>query len=409
MRKASPSTEGGRPRKRRAGAPATRRDPVVEQQLPRAPAGLAGPLLAWFARARRDLPWRVEPRDPYHTWISEVMLQQTRVDVVLPYYARFLGSFPTLRGLAEAPLDEVLAHWSGLGYYARARNLHRAAIAAHARYGGLPKTAAALGELPGFGPYTAAAVASLAFGEQVPLVDGNVGRVLSRVLRLPGDPAQVRALAWVAAPALLPPGEAGAFNEALMELGATICTPRSPRCGECPITEFCKAFANHDAEAWPAPKRQRERPLVILAAACLRRGDGAVLLARHPEGGLFGGLWDLPAATLERGPDGPLFAAEAAQAARAALISRGIAAPRTLRPLGLVEQALTHRELQVHLFGAALPSGAPQARQALDPQALRWVAAEPAALGEIGLSSLARKSLRACGLPAPRGAGGAKK
>ena len=402
MGKASRSTEGGRPGKPRAGG-------AGAGGAAADPAALAGPLLAWFSRARRDLPWRVEPRDPYRTWISEVMLQQTRVDVVLPYYARFLGRFPTLQALAEAPLDEVLAHWSGLGYYARARNLHRAAIAAQTEHGRLPATAAALGELPGFGPYTAAAVASLAFGEQVPLVDGNVGRVLARVLRLPGDPAQVRALAWEAAPALLPPGRAGAFNEALMELGATVCTPRAPRCAECPITDVCKAFVNGNPEAYPAPKQQRARPQVDLAAACLRRADGAVLLARHPARGLFEGLWDLPAATLERPPDGPLFAAEAAQAARAALISRGIAAPRTLRPLGLVEQVLTHRELRVHLFGAELSNGAPQAQQPLDPKALRWVAAESAALGAIGLSSLARKSLRACGLPAPRGAGGGGK
>src|SRR3954467_3436584 len=175
---------------------------------------LADRLLPWFSAARRDLPWRKEPRDPYRVWISEVMLQQTRVEVVVPYYLRFLARFPTLRALAAAPLDDVLALWSGLGYYARARNLHRAAQACG---GELPGTAAGLRALPGFGPYTAAAVASLAFGEDVALVDGNVARVLARVFRVRGD---ARREAWKVAEELLPPGRGGAFNEALMELGA---------------------------------------------------------------------------------------------------------------------------------------------------------------------------------------------
>src|SRR5713226_2925691 len=165
-------------------------------------------LLRWFGRAKRDLPWREEPRDSYRVWISEVMLQQTRVEVVIPYYQRFLRRFPTLRALARAPLDDVLALWSGLGYYSSARNLHRAAQAAGTA---LPRTAAQLRELPGFGPYTAAAVASLAFGEDVPLVDGNVARVLARVFRLQGD---ARRESWSIAAKLLPRRRAGAFNEA---------------------------------------------------------------------------------------------------------------------------------------------------------------------------------------------------
>src|SRR5437773_704228 len=176
-------------------------------------SSISVPLLRWFRRARRDLPWRREPRNPYRVWVSEVMLQQTRVDVVIPYYRRFLKRFPTLASLAAAPPDDVLALWSGLGYYARARNLHRAAQAAGRE---LPRTCAELRELPGFGPYTAAAVASLAFGEDVPLVDGNVARVLARVFRLRGD---ARAQSWKIAGELFPRGRAGEFNEALMELG----------------------------------------------------------------------------------------------------------------------------------------------------------------------------------------------
>jgi len=187
----------------------------------------ADALLSWFASSRRPLPWREEPRDPYRVWLSEVMLQQTRVAAMLPRYREFVARFPTLESLAAAPADEVLARFSGLGYYARARHLHAAAKAAVLR-GGLPRSAAGLRELPGFGPYTAAAVASLAFGEQVALVDGNVARVLARLLRIPGNAAEVRARAWEIAPSLLPPGRAGPFNEALMELGATVCTPRAP-------------------------------------------------------------------------------------------------------------------------------------------------------------------------------------
>jgi A/G-specific adenine glycosylase len=382
-----------------------------------APLPLAAPLLAWFEAARRELPWRTEPRDPYRTWLSEVMLQQTRVDVVVPYYTRFLERFPTLQALAEGPLDAVLALWSGLGYYARARNLHAAAQAAMERHGGLPRTAAELSALPGFGPYTTNAVASLAFGEDVPLVDGNVGRVLARVLLLPGDPVRVRALAWEAAPALLPKGKAGPFNEALMELGATVCTPRGPGCARCPLEGLCGAARQGDPERFPAPKPQRERPQVEWAALCLRREDGAVLLARHGpaaegqagRGRLFAGLWDLPSVALLEPPGGPLFAKEAAQAALGALGPLGLdksntLSPGALRPLGAVEQTLTHRELRVHLFGASLQRGSALLQAALDPARARWVEATAEALGGLGLSSLARKSLRACGLPAPKGA-----
>ena len=243
-------------------------------------------LLKWFRTAKRDLPWRREPRDPYRVWVSEVMLQQTRVEVVVPYYLRFVKRFPTLRALADAPVDDVLALWSGLGYYTRARNLHKAAQACR---GALPRTSAALRALPGFGPYTAAAVASLAFGEDVPLVDGNVARVLARVFRLEGD---ARAQAWAKAAELLPKGRAGPFNEALMELGATVCTPRSPGCPDCVLRNICRG---RDApERYPAPKARKPRPLLEWRALALRRKDGAVLLARRPEGSLFAGMWDLP-------------------------------------------------------------------------------------------------------------------
>ncbi len=318
---------------------------------------MAKPLLAWFALERRALPWRKEPRDPYRVWISEVMLQQTRVEVVIPYFERFTRRFPTLAKLAAAPLDDVLALWSGLGYYTRARNLHRAAQAART---GLPRTRDALLELPGFGPYTAAAVASLAFGEDVPLVDGNVARVLARLFRLDGD---ARAQAWSKARELLPRGHAGAFNEALMELGALVCVPRNPRCGACPLARICEG--KDEPDRFPAKKERKSRPLLEWRAVALRRrSDGAVLLTRRPDGSLFAGLWDLPAP-------------ESVKRLWSALERRGE-----------VRQTLTHREVRVEIFTASASGRA--------PAGMRWIA--PSGLHQVGLSSLALKSLRQAGV-----------
>jgi len=317
-------------------------------------------LLRWFRREKRVLPWRTEPRDPYRTWISEVMLQQTRVDVVIPYYQRFLKRFPTLDKLAEAPLDDVLALWSGLGYYSRARNLHKAAQAAGRE---LPRTAAELRELPGFGPYTAAAVASLAHNEDVPLVDGNVARVLARVFRLRGD---ARKKSWKLAEKLLPRGRAGEFNEALMELGATVCTPRAPNCTSCTIRTVCRG---RDApEQFPEPKKRPARPLLEWEAVALRRRDGAILLVRRPPHDLFAGMWDLPATEIK-------------------LPGVRLRGPFTEK--GVVEQTLTHRQVRVTVK-AGRASGKPCSDD------LKWVG--PSALHQLGLSSLARKSLRKAGI-----------
>jgi A/G-specific adenine glycosylase len=321
-------------------------------------------LLSWFAKERRDLPWRKEPRDPYRVWVSEVMLQQTRVDVVVPYYERFLARFPTLDALAAAPLDDVLALWSGLGYYARARNLHRAARVCGGR---LPRTAAGLRALPGFGPYTAAAVASLAFHEDVPLVDGNVARVLARVFRIEDD---ARTQAWEIAARLLPPGRGAEFNEALMELGATVCTPRTPGCVRCPLRSACGG--KDDPARYPASRRRPERARLQWEALALTRKDGAVLLARRPKGALFAELWDLP----EHRP-------------------AGIRVHGPLRDRGVVEQTLTHREVRVAIR-AARASGTPAGSE------VRWVAAD--GLAAVGLSSLARKSLQKAGVLGPGGA-----
>jgi A/G-specific adenine glycosylase len=314
---------------------------------------IAKPLLRWFAKNKRDLPWRTEPRDPYKTWVSEVMLQQTRVDVVLPYYARFLQRFPTLQALAQAPLDDVLALWSGLGYYARARNLYKAAQAAG---DALPGSSEALRALPGFGPYTAAAVASLAFGEAVPLVDGNVARVFARLYRLAGD---AREQSWPLAAQHLPKARAGEFNEALMELGALVCTPRNPRCSDCPLQAVCDG--KEAPEQFPERKVKAARPLLEWDAYALLRKDSAVLLEKRPGEKLFGGLWELPR---EKPP--------------------GIRLHGSLRVSGVVEQTLTHREVRVTVH-TARASGVAR-------EGFRWVA--PDGLVQLGLSSLTRKTLR---------------
>ena len=429
------------------------RSPSTPGKEPRKPASaeIAEPLLAWFARNQRALPWRTSPRDPYRTWLAEVMLQQTRVDVVVPYWLRFVARHPSLRALAEAPEGDVLALWSGLGYYARARNLHRAAQAVLRDFGGaLPRTSALLAGLPGFGPYTAAAVASLAFGEQVALVDGNVARVLARLLRLQGDAARVRSLAWTEARALLPKARAGPFNEALMELGATVCTPRAPDCARCPLSTSCRSFPIGDAEDFPARTQRKERPLLRWAAVALRRDDGALLLARRPADSLFAGLWDLPSAALPAStasaspprsapaidpaarPSGagaarprrsaPLFdeavARTTALSALAAVSTRrsgaGIPASRAGPPAGklarqleltfagAVAQTLTHREVEVAVL-LARPNGSARATALLrscfpEGETLRWTAPTADALRKLGLSSLARKCLRAAGI-----------
>src|SRR4051812_43553601 len=264
---------------------------------------IARQLAGWFAVAARDLPWR-RRRDPYAVWLSEIMLQQTRVETVVPYFERFLGRFPRVEELAAAPLDDVLALWSGLGYYRRARELYACAREVTTRSGGrFPGGGGALRGLPGIGPYTAGAISSIAFGRREPLVDGNVARVFARLEGI-DEPIKssgaVKRL-WERAAALVPEDRPGRFNEALMELGATVCTPRDPRCGSCPLERVCVARATGRVGELPVVEEKRKVPVVAMVAAVLRRGD-LVLFARRSEGGLFGGLWEPPmveAASLE--------------------------------------------------------------------------------------------------------------
>jgi A/G-specific adenine glycosylase len=255
-------------------------------------------LLAWYDRHRRDLPWRVAPGrrpDPYLVWLSEIMLQQTTVVTVGPYFDRFVARFPEIRALAAASLDEVLHLWQGLGYYARARNLHACARAVVERHGGrFPDEPAALRLLPGIGDYTAAAIAAIAFDRKLAAVDGNVERVVARVFAerapLPAAKPRLRALAA----ALVPDERAGDFAQALMDLGAVVCAPRRPRCILCPWRSDCAAAALGIAESLPTQAAKPERPLRHGVAFWLSRGDGAVLLRRRPENGLLGGMIELP-------------------------------------------------------------------------------------------------------------------
>jgi A/G-specific adenine glycosylase len=312
--------------------------------LPRRPASAA--LLAWYDRHRRDMPWRAKPGrspDPYRVWLSEIMLQQTTVATVGPYFGRFVARFPDIRALAAASLDEVLHAWQGLGYYARARNLHACAREIVAAHGGrFPDDPARLRALPGIGDYTAAAIAAIAFDRPVAAVDGNVERVVARLFAerapLPGAKSRLRALAA----SLVPELRAGDFAQAMMDLGATLCTPRRPRCALCPWRAGCAAAALGIAEDLPVQTEKLERPLRHGIAFWLTRADGAVLLRRRPEKGLLGGMIELPSTDWR---ETPWNATEAVAAAPA---------EANWLPLpGTVRHGFTHFRLELGLLAAA--------------------------------------------------------
>lgn len=336
-------------------------------------ARLRAALLEWFDRHQRDLPWR-RTRDPYAIWISEVMLQQTQVQTVIPYWHRFLERFPTVSALAAAPLPDVFALWRGLGYYSRARNLHRAAQAIVAEHGGaLPSTAEALLKLPGFGRYTAGAVASIAFGERAPLVDGNVARVFARLFEIdgaPGDRAREKAL-WAMAEELVKDcDQPGALNQALMELGATVCRTDNPSCLLCPVRAHCGALASGRVDQLPPPRVRAPKQALRLAVAAWRRGD-ALLFARRAEGGLFGGLWELPAAEV---------ATTAASPELEQTLCTLLGKLEVKRALGTVRRTLTHRELTLDVVEVESTRREPRA----SPQVQEWrwaTAGEAEALG----------------------------
>jgi len=300
------------------------------------PATFAPRLLSWFAQhGRHDLPWQ-QDRSPYRVWVSEIMLQQTQVATVIPYYRRFMARFPDLVALATAPIDEVLHHWSGLGYYARARNLYRAAQVVRDTHGGsLPDDHAALVELPGIGRSTAAAILALARDARHPILDGNVKRVLARWFGVDGFPGEARVGAelWELSEAVTPARRAADFTQAIMDLGATLCTPRHPRCDECPLAENCVARREGRTADLPARRRPRKRPQRRVVWLVFRRGE-AVLLERRPPSGIWGGLWGFPEF-------------ETRAAAEATAVARAGAPARAPVVLDHVRHVFTHFELEI--------------------------------------------------------------
>ncbi len=254
-------------------------------------------LLGWFDHSgRKDLPWQQAP-DPYRVWVSEIMLQQTQVVTVIPYYQRFMARFPDCAALAAAGEEEVLAHWSGLGYYSRARNLHRAARMIREEYGGeFPHTLEALMALPGIGRSTAGAILSLALGQRHPILDGNVKRVLSRFHALAGWPGKraVELQLWQHAEAHTPPRHCAEYTQAIMDLGATVCTRKRPRCEACPVNADCQAYLRGGQENFPEPRPRKTLPRRKTVMLVIRNGAGEVLLQKRPPAGIWGGLWSFP-------------------------------------------------------------------------------------------------------------------
>jgi A/G-specific adenine glycosylase len=340
-------------------------------------------LLSWYRRNRRDLPWR-RSRDPYQIWVAETMLQQTRVETALRYYERFLTRFPDLESLATADSDDVLGEWAGLGYYGRARNLQAAARQVVEDWGGeIPEDVEGLRTLKGVGRYTAGAIASIAFDRPEPVVDGNVSRVLARLLGIREDvqSAPVVNRLWEEAGALVRGRSPGDLNQALMELGATVCTPRSPLCEACPISARCRAWQDGDPEAIPV-KRPRPRPKRIEAAAAFLERRGKALAVRRPPQGLLGGLWELPGGELRKAED-PLQGL-----ARSVRDRVGLELSETER-LGTVKHVFTHRVLHLHVFRARGGSG----RVRLSGfDAHRWL--PPARLAELPQSAVMGKALQ---------------
>ena len=289
---------------------------MVEPQLPKlmtwvrfpSPAPKPGPptlnrpqqfstaLLAWYDRSgRKDLPWH-QDRDPYRIWVSEIMLQQTQVSTVIPYFQRFIERFPNIAALADAPLDEVLHLWTGLGYYARARNLHRAAPQIMAAFGGtFPRQLDQVCSLPGVGRSTAGAILAFAFNQRHPILDGNVKRVLARLHRVSGWPGQreVEKELWQLADRYTPQQRVADYTQAIMDLGATLCRRRKPLCGECPVAPYCAALAQGDAEAFPQRKPKTEKPTRYTYFVMVQH-QGQVLLEQRPPSGVWGGLWVFP-------------------------------------------------------------------------------------------------------------------
>ncbi len=327
-------------------------------------------LLNWYTQNCRELPWRANPAqgnpDPYLIWVSEVMLQQTRVETVIPYFERWAARFPSLESLADATQQEVLSMWEGLGYYSRARNMQRAAqIVVEQMDGNLPGDPKMLRQLPGIGRYTAAAIASIAFGRDEAALDGNIRRVLARVFNVSEparSPAGERRLGELAA-AHLPAGRAGEYNQALMDLGAMVCTPRSPNCLACPLAEMCQARALGLQAERPVSQPRLQIPHHTVTAAVITRG-WQVLITQRPPDGLLGGLWEFPGGKTQ--PDEELDTCLRREICEELGVEIEVG-----EQLGIYRHAYTHFRVTLHAFCCALPNGdQPRPLQVDD---LRWV------------------------------------
>jgi len=360
----------------------------VERQRVRRRAADSSPqptaLLAWYDRHRRKLPWRAAPgefADPYRVWLSEIMLQQTTVKAVAPYYARFLALWPDVRSLAAAPLDDVLKAWAGLGYYARARNLHVCARAVVERHDGeFPASEAALRDLPGIGDYTAAAIAAIAFDLSATPVDGNIERVIARLYAvdapLPAAKPDIRRLAG----ALSPRRRAGDFAQAMMDLGATICTPKRPACALCPWNESCVAHAAGDAEAYPRRTPKREGALRRGAAFVAYRADGMVLVRTRPAKGLLGGMTEVPTTEWTKDFDEREAIGEAPCFRSSNGSNKQI---KWRRVIGVVKHIFTHFPLELSVYAAEVPA------RTKAPAGTRWIGV--AEIAKEALPSVMRK------------------
>jgi A/G-specific adenine glycosylase len=354
-------------------------------------------LLGWFRQYQRDLPWR-RSKDPYRIWLSEIMLQQTRAAVVIPYYERFLERFPGVHALAAAPEEEVLRLWSGLGYYSRARNLQRAAQQIVAKHEGVfPHSENEALALPGIGSYTSAAILSIAYGAKHAVLDGNVARVLARIFAMRGDlrDAQRWQELQTQADALLEPKHAGDWNQAMMELGATLCTPRAPQCLLCPVAQFCRARKLGLAESLPAPRKKRATLEITLASAVLLDPSGHTLLLPPPQATqarssqtevsvLVSKMWHFPTVSVER---------NAAEELRDYLKKLGISLPKTTKlsaqPVATVRHAVTYRAITIQVFQAQV------ARLPCIPGAKILSLTALAAHSSLDISNLTRKIARA--------------
>jgi A/G-specific adenine glycosylase len=356
--------------------------PPPEELLPPGRAGeIAASLLRWFRAEQRDLPWRRAP-DPYAVWVSEIMLQQTQVATVVPYFERWMARFPTVAALAAAGEEEVLHAWQGLGYYSRARNLLRGAREVLARHGGrVPDSVEELLALPGVGAYTAGAIASIAYNVPAPIVDGNVARVLCRLFALRGDPARapLRGRLWELAGTLIPEGDAREFNPALMELGATVCTPARPHCGACPVEAACEARRlGIEAELPETAARPKTTPVRMAAGLVWR--DGRVLVAqRREDESRWAGMWQFPGGEARPEESGP----EAA--ARTVAEMTGIRAVPGERA-AVVRHSVTRYRVTLEAWHCREAGGAPEARGC---RAWAWV--RPSELGSYALPAAHRK------------------